>query len=162
MAGQDKRMGGTSIMALKNGLTLKQHKFCREYLVDGCGKDAYLRAGYAKTKGTKQNAYSLLTKPEIKAEIERLLNEMDIKAKITREYILEHLDSVANDPQANAADKLRALDLMGKWRAMWTERVQQVAVQAGPPEDPKARIAWHKEQIAVIEGCLDAGNALVC
>lgn len=52
-----------------DGVTEKQDRFCREYLIDFNGAQAAIRAGYSE-KSARMIALENLTKPYIKAKIE--------------------------------------------------------------------------------------------
>ena len=53
------------------GLNAKRRKFCREYMVDGNGTKAAIRAGYSK-RSAYSSACFLLNIHEVGAEIARL------------------------------------------------------------------------------------------
>lgn len=104
-------------------MTAKQEAFAIEYLKDKNATQAAIRAGYsAKT------AYSIgcemLRKPEIQ-EIIRAKQEEAVKnAEITSEWIVAQCKEIATNVLAKDADKLRALELIGKYLGMFTERVE--------------------------------------
>ena len=52
-------------------MNLREQKFCLEYLKDGIGEQAAIRAGYSK-KTARQKATNLFTKIYIQEEITRL------------------------------------------------------------------------------------------
>lgn len=53
-------------------LTKRQELFAKEYVVDMNGESAAERAGYSRA-GAKVAAYRLLKKPQVKAEVDRLV-----------------------------------------------------------------------------------------
>jgi len=77
-------------------LTVKQQRFIDEYLVDFSKTKAAIRAGYSK-----KTAYSigneLAKKPEIKAEIDRRLEELSLSAKETTKLISDIAKSSLNE-----------------------------------------------------------------
>lgn len=104
-------------------MTPKQEKFIQEYLVDGCGAQAAIRAGYSKQRA-KMSAYENLQKPYIAAEIKSRFDKIARKSETTVQRVLEELASIAFSQTAKASDKLRALELIGRHRAMFTDRLQ--------------------------------------
>lgn len=68
----------------------KQELFCKEYLIDFCGKQAAIRAGYSK-KTANEQASKMLTNANIQTQIAKLSqkrnDKLDLSAeKIGREY----------------------------------------------------------------------------
>jgi phage terminase small subunit len=55
----------------RDGLTPKQRRFVREYVIDFCGAKAARRAGYSERVANRQAA-DLLSKPVIQAAVEKL------------------------------------------------------------------------------------------
>src|SRR3990167_7518348 len=51
-----------------------QMAFCREYVIDWCGKAAAVRAGYSE-KTARIQASELLSQPNIRAEIKRIVED---------------------------------------------------------------------------------------
>lgn len=79
--------------AKKDGLTPKQKKFCDEYLVDCNGAAAAIRAGYSK-KTAAAIAAENLTKPKIRAYIDKRMAEKESELIATQDEVLRHLTSV--------------------------------------------------------------------
>jgi len=105
-------------------LTDKQQAFCREYVKDWNGKEAAIRAGYAPKYADRQ-AYRLVENSRVKAEIGRLLAEIEQVSTVEVAEIVQELRRLAFiKPQAsNNTDKLRALELLGRYKAMFTDKV---------------------------------------
>lgn len=74
--------------------TDKQRQFCREYLVDLNATQAAIRAGYSK-KTARGTAWQLLQKPEIQAEIQRLMDKRANRTEITADRVLMEIARVA-------------------------------------------------------------------
>ena len=93
--------------------------FLAEYLKHNNVTLAAISAGY-----TKRSAYSsgsrLLKMPLVQAELSRLAEMQGI----TDTYVLESVRAIADEPKAKNQDKLRALELLGKYRKLWTDRVE--------------------------------------
>jgi len=75
-------------------LTPRQYQFCAEYLIDFNGSKAAIRAGYSP-KTAKEQAYDLLTRPHIQAEIDRRKAKLAQKTEITAERIVRELAKIA-------------------------------------------------------------------
>ncbi len=83
-------------MPADSPLNDRQKRFCHEYLVDGNGAAAYLRAGYKSTQNAaKVSASTLLGKPEIKAYLDRLKAEQAQKLDFDGMLVLKELGAIA-------------------------------------------------------------------
>jgi len=104
-------------------LTAKQKQFCIEYLKDFNGTQAAIRAGYSKDTANEQSS-RLLINVNVKKKIQKLADEIlgnDIK------FILENVyfwQSVRDDKEQSTTDRLKASDLLGKYKAMFTEKIE--------------------------------------
>jgi phage terminase small subunit len=85
-------------------LTVRQARFCTEYIVDLNGEKAATRAGYSP-KTAKSQASRLLTKANAKAEIARLQAKRSERTEITAERVLIELAKLGF---ANMADYMTA------------------------------------------------------
>lgn len=74
-------------------MTQKQAMFCCEYIVDLNGTQAAIRAGYS-AKTANRIATENLSKPVIKAEIERLMSERKDRVEITADRVLAELAKI--------------------------------------------------------------------
>lgn len=109
-------------------MTDKQRLFCVEYLEDFNGAAAVRRAGYdVKTDGEAASIACKLKKdPEIITEIEKLAQEIldrrkaEIDAKIVNE--LEKIGWA--EGVEKTTDRLRAIEMLGKYRKMFIDRVE--------------------------------------
>ena len=104
-------------------MTAKQEAFAIEYLKDKNATQAAIRAGYSK-----KTAYSIgcemLRKPEIQ-EIIRTKQEEAVKnAEVSVDWIVQQCKEIASNVLTKDADKLRALELLGKYLGMFTDRVE--------------------------------------
>ena len=99
-------------------LTYKRKAFTKEYITDFHITNAAIRAGYSE-----RSAYSvgseLMKNLEIRAEIDRLLDE---KAMTYGETI-ERIGRFARGELGEKKEELRALELIGKKHAMFTDKV---------------------------------------
>lgn len=105
-------------------LTDKQRLFCHEYLKDLNGTQAAIRAGYSENSA-KEIASQNLTKIEVSEYLEKLKNEKFSKVNIEVDDILN--DIIETRKAAAQSDKLnerlKANELLGKYKKMWVDRV---------------------------------------
>lgn len=107
-------------------LNPKQIIFIEEYITNGNNATlAYTKAGYkAKGNVATVNASRLLTNANIKAEIDKRLAKATAKFDITVESILMRLDAMADKTTAKDTDRIKALELLGKYRKLFTDRTE--------------------------------------
>lgn len=123
-----------------DGLSNREEAFCREYLVDLNGARSAIRAGYSEN-AAKQIASTLLTRPNVLARVQELARQRQVATRITAQSVLDNLQVVLDrclqavpvlDREGNATGEwqfdsrgaTRALELMGKHLAMFTEKVE--------------------------------------
>ncbi len=81
-----------------SNLTAKQERFVKEYLVDLNATQACIRSGY-KRNTASETGYENLRKPQIRAEIDRLMKERSERLTITADMVLQQWWDIANaDP----------------------------------------------------------------
>lgn len=100
-------------------LTPKQQAFCEEYVANGGNATAAaISAGYSR-----KTAYSMgsenLTKPEIRDRIEELARPQQERRIATAQDLLQALTDIINNPEEKTADRLKAIGMMGDYRALW-------------------------------------------
>lgn len=126
-------------------LTEKQKRFADYYIETGNATESAIRAGYSK-KTAKAIGAENLTKPYLKSYIDQRLAELASERVASQQEILEYLTAIARNEETeevvlpgelgiervrksiSAKDRLKALELLGKRFAMFTDR-QQVDVQ---------------------------------
>ena len=104
-------------------LTAKQKKFCIEYFKDFNGTQSAIRAGYSKDTAAVI-ASENLTKLNIKEYLDKLAQEItgnDIKIIIEN---VRFWEETRDDPECSRTDRLKASDLLGKYKAMFTEKIE--------------------------------------
>lgn len=118
-------------------MTEKQKKFCIEYLKDLNATQAAIRAGYSKNTAT-EIGYEYLRKPHIKEYIDKELDDVmqESKSQLKSRILKELKDVSFSDAgisinerdgeivDVRITDKLKAMEMLGKYLAMWTEKVE--------------------------------------
>ena len=125
-------------------LTEKQRRFVEEYLIDLNATEAAIRAGYSE-KTARSIGNENLTKPDIRAAIDRRLKELAdarlLKMQEAQEFLAAavrgEVTEVITTPGGKkiiapirAADRLRAADLYFKIQGAYREQVE-VKMSAG-------------------------------
>lgn len=108
-------------------LTAKQERFCREYIIDLNATQAAIRAGYSK-KTANRIASENLSKLDIQKKIQELQQERAERTEITQDKVLKELAGIGFAPitkgKIRAADKTKALELLGRHLGMFTDKLQ--------------------------------------
>lgn len=107
-------------------LNPKQLAFVDEYLISRNSTEAYIKAGY-KCNSEESNGASarrLLQNVTILQMIDDRTDKHFKATDITVEYILEGIRKIAEDAEARNNDKIKALELLGKYRKMFTDRTE--------------------------------------
>lgn len=102
-------------------LTPKQAAFVREYMIDLNATQAAIRAGYSEKTANRIGAENL-SKPVIQEAIQQLHKAAEEKCAVTVEWILSQIAAIATDEEARTADRLKALELLGKHLGLWEKR----------------------------------------
>jgi phage terminase small subunit len=132
----------------------KREKFVQEYLLDLNATQAAIRAGYSP-KRADAIGYDLLRITEVKAAIDKALEERRKKSEVTAEYVLIGLREVVerclqrapvfnmkgqqvqdedgnNLWEFNAPGANKALELLGKHLGMFLDRTEITGDKGGP------------------------------
>ena len=114
-------------------LTAKQKRFKDEYLIDLNGAQAAIRAGYSP-HSAKEIASELLTKLNIRAEIDRAMAERSRRTGINQDRVLMELAKVGF---VNITDVVNMDEAMvnGESNRDDTAAIQSVKVKIIPTED---------------------------
>lgn len=112
-------------------LTPKQKLFVAEYLVDLNATQAAIRAGYSE-KRASEIGYQLLQKTTVQAEIQEAMADREERTGVTQDRVVAELERVAfaeahdyADTNLKYANKLKALELLGRHLGMFTDKVEQ-------------------------------------
>lgn len=127
-------------------LTAKQQRFCDEYLIDLNATQAAIRAGYSKKTANRIGAENL-TKPVIRAYIDKRMSEKEAELIADQDEVLKYLTSVLRgesqsteiviegvgegcseartiSKEPSEKDRLKAAELLGKRYGIYTDRVE--------------------------------------
>ena len=106
-------------------LNEKQKIFCNEYIIDFNATRSYSVAFNRKKDETARvEACKLLTKPNIKQFIESVVNERVQALGITQEYVLNGIKDIAENEESTKSEKIKSLELLGKYLKLFTEKVE--------------------------------------
>lgn len=124
------------VSSITKKLTLKQQRFIDEYIISGNATQAAIKAGYSE-KTAAVTATENLRKPNIKAELDRRNAEIQSAKTMDMQEVMERLaamgrgetteETVTNkgdviETSTRNADKLKALELIGKRFGAWTDK----------------------------------------
>ena len=124
-------------------LTVKQKKFADEYIRLGNATQAAINAGYSK-KGARQIGADNLSKTYIREYVNKKMASLDKEKTMQIEEIMEELSAIARgqlteerlDKEGDIvkthplfADRLKAMDMLGKRYGMWNGMAQEAASQ---------------------------------
>jgi len=107
----------------KKKLTIKEKAFCREYVKSGNATQSMQKAGYKyKTEASAAtSATILLRKPEIQAEINRLMEKREDHSIMTGKEVMELFSAIARGEikdqfglDASLNDRLKAMNEIAK------------------------------------------------
>lgn len=138
-------------------LTERQRRFADEYIRTGKITESALNAGYS-LRSAKQTGQQNMTKPAVKAYIDKRLNELKKDAIADQDEILQFLTKVVRGEQNGAtllgigqgaqmvdqmpptlAEQTKAAELLGKRYAMWTEKQEitqrNIEIRVGEYDD---------------------------
>ncbi|MBQ5399340.1 MAG: terminase small subunit [Ruminococcus sp.] len=142
-------------------MTKKQKRFVEEYLIDLNATQAAIRAGYSPDTA-KEIGCENLTKPNIKAAVDKVLAERSRRTGVTADRVILELARIAfcnacdvidretgqvlsdasrddlaavqsirvksgeafNEYEVKLADKLKALDMLGRHLGMFKEKLE--------------------------------------
>lgn len=107
-----------------NNLTIKQRRFCEEYIKDSNATAAALRAGYSNRRAS-EIGYQLLQKTTVSAEVARMQSDLSEATGIEVQALVQELAKVAF---SNVADILEPGTLELKSLDQLTE-AQRAAIQ---------------------------------
>lgn len=107
--------------------TLKEDRFCQEYVIDGKKRRAAVAAGFAE-RSAQVTASQLLKKPRVKKRIAGFQAERQKRTSITQDSLVYEIADAAfktvdGDGDFRYADKQRALDSLARIMGMFNDNV---------------------------------------
>jgi phage terminase small subunit len=110
-----------------SSFSAKQAMFCQEYTIDLNATQAAIRSGYSEASA-KEIGYENLTKPHIAKRIKEIQADRARALSITQEWVLSRLQEnaincLSGGEEGNPAAANKALELLGKHMAMFTDKV---------------------------------------
>lgn len=103
-------------------MNAKQARFVEEYLVDLNATQAAIRAGYSEKTAYSQGQ-RLLKHAEVSRALAEGSQQRSDEVGLTVDQILSGIADIALTADRNA-DRLKALELAGKYRKLFTDRVE--------------------------------------
>lgn len=104
--------------AKKGKINSRQLAFINEYVKTLNATQSAIKAGYSES-GARVQGHRLLNTPHIRERIDKELKMRADECKVDTDLILTHLKEIALDSNILPKDRLKALDLLGRYRGMW-------------------------------------------
>ena len=112
-------------------MTQKQEAFALAVFAEKSFSDAY-RETYdcegSKPASIHRQAYGLMQHDKVRSRLEELWSqkrsEQRMQALSRGDFVFEQLSKIIADPQTQDGAKVRALELLGKSVALWTDKVE--------------------------------------
>ena len=113
------------------GLTSAQEQFCQN-IMSGMNYTAAYRAAYPNTQAHDASVWSIACRLAADLKVVSRLEALRVQKEAERrtqavsrtDFVLAGLQEMATDPDIPPAVKVRALELMGKTVALFTDRVE--------------------------------------
>lgn len=144
MAGATKTPRKSKMSDPNRALTVREEKFCHEYLVDRHGTNAAIRAGYARA-GAHVQSTQILKRPAVQARISALLTKSLEKTDLKADDVIRRLTQIVlADPRKLASHHVGACrychgtDHQYQWRTFreWQKACDDAAAKEKPaPEN---------------------------
>lgn len=136
--------------ALKLALTVRQRRFCEEYILDFNGKAACIRAGYS-TVNAEQQAHILRKHKGVATYIDHLLRSRESKIMaVDADYLLRRLTDIINKEDAKDSDVLRGLELYMRHKGMFTDKTEITGKDGGAIEVDNRRIEQEAQSFTLL------------
>lgn len=109
-------------MALKKvskSSTQDKHQiFVEEYIRTLNATQAALAAGYKENP--RQRGYDLLHREDIALQVDTLLAQRCEQCRVDTQFVIEQTKALVLDPKTPARDRVKALDLLGRYTQAWS------------------------------------------
>lgn len=97
----------------------RRELFIEEYLRTLNATQSAIKAGYSE-RSARTTGHRLLKDAYIKAEIDKAMSQRHEQCMVDVEFILQGLKDIALDPSHPVKDRVKAYDLLGRYKTMWT------------------------------------------
>jgi Terminase small subunit len=116
---------------MSDELSPKRRAFAREYVLDGNGAAAAIRAGFSE-RTAKTQASQLLDMPAVKTEVERLQAAAADASNVTMAKLFRLLTEACEiaRTKVSASGMVAAVIATAKLAGLWVERTEDLAVRA--------------------------------
>lgn len=116
-----------------DGLNMKQRKFVNAYCETGNATESAIKAGY-EVAGAHVQGSRLLKNHTVMKAIKKKEEQFEMASLITKEYVLSALKRIADDNDEQSQNKLRALENLGRYLSMFTDKQIIQSEQSNPFE----------------------------
>jgi phage terminase small subunit len=107
-------------MKTDKGLTQEQELFCLEFCKDLNASRAYASA-YGNPKGAQPSSAKLLSNPIIIERVKELLTPILENKLVTVDEVIGAIKEIAFNKTELTPNRIRALELLGKYLALFTD-----------------------------------------
>jgi phage terminase small subunit len=104
-------------------MTDKQTLFIEHYLTHFNATRAAIEAGYSEATA-RSIGCELSTNPDIKPVIDARIKEIIAQTDDKRAMLIQFWIDIINNPDSSESGKLKASDSLGKYLALFTERIE--------------------------------------
>lgn len=119
------------LAAVRAVLTMRQLRFCDEYLIDMNATAAARRAGYSPN-GIDKAAAALMRHEGVRYVIEEQTKSKEAKImSVDPDYVLSRIVQIVNEEGARNGDKLRGLELLARHLGMLTDKQEITGKDGG-------------------------------
>lgn len=124
------------VSSITQKLTLKQQRFIDEYIISGNATQSAIKAGYSK-KTARKIGQENLTKPDIRAAIDKRNAEIQSEKTMDMKEVMERLTAIGRgetseqqlsnkgevvEVETKTSDRIRAMELIGKRYGAWLDK----------------------------------------
>lgn len=111
---------------IESDLNTKQRLFCQYYLEELNGRQSYKKAyGDGMTdESADVCASKLLRSAKVKKYINDLIDSYSSNVDVTIGEIVENIKSIAFDNKAKHSDRIKASELLGKYKNLFKEQIE--------------------------------------
>lgn len=127
----------------KSKLNIRQKKFAEYYVESGNVSQSAVKAGYSE-KFAKSKSYLLLDNPLVVGYIQELNEELQDERIMNAKERQVVLSDIAQDKEADAISRIRAIDTLNKMTGEYTVKVDANVQQSEKLADVFAQISDNK------------------